>query len=1051
MFTKKRLWVILTSVFAALTAVFIVGTSLAISLGQLAINKILGTSNSITVNDPNAEPTTFFASDYGEDFDGEDLFEEDKKMIEEAEGEGAVLLWNKNNALPMQGNEKISFLGRWSTDITETGTGSGYSVTRDIKSARERSVNLKDAFKSRGFEVNDALWNFYSSGAGKTSKVDPKDQCVGNVVWSMNETPWSKYTETVKSSFSNYSDAAIVVLSRTGGENSDLHESSEVSYENGGYLGLTNEEKVLLQKAVEYKNNGTFKRVILMLNTVNPLNMRDIAPYVDGIDSCVWIGQPGSSGTNAVADIFKGAITPSGRIPDTYVYDNLSAPATENDGLNSACDVNKYKGDLRGLGYQAQNGDSQTKYIVYQEGIYIGYRYYETRYADSVLGQGNATSTKGAKNSKSGWNYDEEVAFPFGYGVSYTTFDYSGFNVEKKGDDYEVSVTVKNSGEYEGKEVVQVYMQKPYTAYDEQKGLEKPAIELAGYAKTQLLKKGDSETVKITVKGEDFKTFDNTYNNYEGRYIIEPGDYYLTVGTDAHVALNNVLKKQGKEAGEQKVMSGDAKKVNFAGENVYKVTLEKDNEKYLNSTHTGAKITNKLSYGDINLYENRGENSTTYLSRSDWEKTYPERVILTMNSKMKADLGFEFDFEKTEYFMPTYGNFKSGSTNGEPDVRKGDLVAYQFIKAPLFPEDAPNQDEVYKDTGRTYAEWAELWDQLLDQMTWEEQSALCTNGYHQMEAAKSISLPGSKQENGPVGITYCAQFATPDVVAKIRDFVFVGYPCAPILAASFNDELVERVGRHMSEDMLYTGYNGIYGPGVNLHRSPYGGRAFEYPSEDPYLAGKIMAAECRGIEYKGALAYPKHFALNEMETSRMHCGVWSNEQASREIYLRAFEIVFTEGEASATMNSFTRVGTRWCGASKELMTDILRGEWGFDGIIITDWDEGKVMNKLDAILAGTNTFDGNGSLGSYTKWRDDATVAAALRKSSRYLIWNIVNTNVMNGTTEYTKVVIITPWWKMALYAIDTTFGAITLICAGMTVASFIISAKNKKHAAGAE
>ena len=446
MFTKKRLWVILTSVFAALTAVFIVGTSLAISLGQLAINKILGTSNSITVNDPNAKPTTFFASDYGEDFDGEDLFEEDKKMIEEAEGEGAVLLWNKNNALPMQGNEKISFLGRWSTDITETGTGSGYSITRDMKSARERSVNLKDAFKSRGFEVNDALWNFYSSGAGQTSKVDPKDQCVGNVVWHMNETPWSKYTETVKNSFSNYSDAAIVVLSRTGGENSDLHQSSEVSYENGGYLGLTNEEKVLLQKAVEYKNNGTFKRVILMLNTVNPLNMRDIAPYVDGIDSCVWIGQPGSSGTNAVADIFKGAITPSGRITDTYVYDNLSAPATENDGLNSACDVNKYKGDIGGLGYQAQNGDSQTKYIVYQEGIYIGYRYYETRYADSVLGQGKATSTKGAKNSKSGWNYDEEVAFPFGYGVSYTTFDYSGFNVEKKGDDYEVSVTVKNSG-----------------------------------------------------------------------------------------------------------------------------------------------------------------------------------------------------------------------------------------------------------------------------------------------------------------------------------------------------------------------------------------------------------------------------------------------------------------------------------------------------------------------------------------------------------------------------------------------------------------------------
>lgn len=1033
MFTKKRLWTIMSSVFAALTAVFIIGTSIAVTQGNAAINKIFGTSNYKTVNDPNAKPTNFFESDYGDDFNGEDLFEEDKKMIEEAEGEGAVLLWNRSNALPMtDGGEKVSFLGRWSTNITETGTGSGYSITRTLASATVRSVNLKEAFKSRGFEVNDALWSFYSSGAGRTEKRDPKDLCEGNVVWYMNETPWSKYTTAIKNSFNNYSDAAIIVLSRTGGENSDLHESSEVSYENGGYLALTNEEKSLFENVIALKGKP-FKRIILLLNTTNPLQMRDLAKYSDDIDACVWIGQPGSSGTNAIADIFKGEINPSGRITDTYVYDNLSAPSTENDGLNSASTtVNRYRGDTSGLNSTAQNGESQTKYIVYAEGIYIGYRYYETRYADLVAGKGNANSTKGATNSASGWNYDEEVAFPFGYGRSYTQFEYSSFKVTEKGDDYEVEVTVKNVGNVSGKEVVQVYAQKPYTEYDKKNKIEKSAIELVGYAKTKLLAKNEPETVKILVKGEDFKTFDAGYNNGEGRYILEAGDYYLTVATDAHLALNNILEKQGYASKGQTVMSKDAKETTFNGETVYKKTLKQDNEKYYKSTHTGKEVVSRLSYGDINLYENRGSNSVTYLSRSDWEGTYPVRAVLTMNEKMKKDLGYEFDFEQTEIFMPTYGYFTSGSSDGTPDVDAGDLVAYQFIDAP-FDETDPEWND----------EWAAKWNQLLNQMTWEEQAQLCTNGYHQMNGAKSINLLASKQENGPVGLTYCSQFKND----AIGDFVFVGYPCAPILAASFNDEMVERVGKHMSEDLLYTGYNGIYGPGVNLHRSPYGGRAFEYPSEDPYLAGKIMAAECRGIESKGSLAYPKHFALNDMETSRMHCGVWSNEQASREIYLRAFEIVFTEGEASATMNSFTRVGTRWCGASRELMTDILRGEWGFKGIILTDWDEGKVMNKLDAILAGTNTFDGNGSLGSYEKWKDDPTVAAALRQSTKYLIYNIVRTNVMNGTTMYTKSVPVTPWWKAALYAIDATFGAATLVFLTFTVLCYVFAAKNKREA----
>lgn len=1031
----KLLWGILTSIFALLFVAMTVGTAIAMNFGSAAINKIFGTSNYKTVNDPDAEPTTFFSSDYGE-MNGEELFDEDKSMIEEAEAEGATLLWNRNASLPLQGDERVSCLGRWSVELTETGTGSGYSITRTQNSAKIRSVNLKEALESRGFSVNKTLWNFYASGAGSTSKVDPKGQCLGNVVWAMNETPWSSYSQSVKNSFAAYGDVAVVVLSRTGGENSDLHESSEVSYENGGYLGLTAEEKALLENVVALKGS-TFGKVVLLLNTVNPLQMQDLSPYAEGIDACLWIGQPGSSGTNAVADLLKGKdlqgndLVPSGRLVDTYVYDNLSAPSTENDGLNSASTtVNRYAGNLSGLNLTAQNGESQTKYIVYQEGIYIGYRYYETRYADAVTNTGNANSSKGAKHSESGWNYAEEVAFPFGYGLSYTSFEYSGFDVEKKGENYEVKVTVRNTGTtYSGKETVQIYMQRPYTDYDRSHGIEKPAVELAGYAKTKTIAPGRSETVTISVPEESFKTYDASYGNGTGRYILEKGDYYLSVGTDAHDALDRILKSQGYTVSAAATMGGAAAQRSVVGADTEKISLQENAEKYRYSTHTGKEIVNRLGYGDINLYENRGSNSVTYLSRNDWDGTYPSRVQLTMNENMKRDLGYNFDYEETEIFMPTYGEFRSGSNTGMPDVQNGDVVAFQFVDAPLNESD-PEWSEF----------WEGMWEQLLDQMTWEEQAQLCTNGYHQMCGAMSIALPASKQENGPVGITYCSDFP----IDTIGDFVFVGYPCAPIVAATFNDDIAERVGEHMSEDMLYTGYNGIYGPGVNLHRSPYGGRAFEYPSEDSFLAGKIMAAECRGIEKKGCLAYPKHFALNDMETSRMHCGVWSNEQASREVYLRAFEIVFTEGEASATMNSFTRIGTRWCGASRELMTDILRGEWGFDGIILTDWDEGKVMSKLDAILAGTNTFDGNGTLGSYTPWKDSPTVAAALRESSKYLIYNIVRTNVMNGISVTSRIVEVMPWWEVTLIVVTVSMGVVAIGCATMLTVSVVKSRRGK-------
>ncbi len=1083
---SKMLWSILTGLFGVVFTAVIILTYVATSFASSAINMMFGTSDSKTINDPNAEAETFYSTDYDFTVKGETLYKEDSAMIEEAEAAGAVLLWNNSQALPMAGTEKISLLGHATVDIVECGTGSGYVNTYDYKKKEQANITMKQSFESRGFKVNDKLWNFYSSlyADGKYKMINwKKSDCTAWQQWTVNEVPQSEYTSEVKNSYATFGDAAIVMLARSGGEYSDLHYNytsfndyvgandkgmRENTSADGGYLGLSNEEEALLQEVTALKRNKTFKKVILLLNTGNPMQMQDFEQYYTDIDACMWIGQPGSTGMNAVADLLKGKdmngneLSPSGRLSDTWAYDNNSAPATVNDGNYIYGDSEKYNSSF------GQKPEYHNRYMVYQENIYVGYRYYETRYFDGVTNQGNAKTSAGAKHSASGWSYNEEVAFPFGYGASYTEFTYGGFKAVQKDGNYEVSVTVTNSGDVAGKEVVQVYLSKPYTDYDIEMGVEKSAVELVGYGKTKLLKPGESQPIKVTVSAEDFKTYDA---EGEQTYIIERGDYYLTVATDSHVATNNVLDFLNETPVEEAVLGGTAntRKVNLGKDFVAKFALDKDYKTYSYSSQTGYEVTNLLDSGDINRYANRGNNSVVYLSRSDWDKTYPKsHAVLTMNDKMAQDLLYDRNPAQDGYELPDYNIFESGSTTGEPDVMKGDVVAFQFMDAPLYPDKVTDEEllKLVYDDGLGYVDhWNKMWNQLLDQMTFEQQCDMVMDSFHRIRGAKSVYLPESKQENGPVGITKREEaiFSLPnDETIKGENgtgWTWLAYPCAGILAASFDNDIAQRVGEHKSEDMLYLGYNGIYGPGVNMHRSPFGGRAFEYPSEDPFLAGYIEAYETIGIESKGCMAYAKHFALNDMETNRANCGIWSTEQANREIYLRAFEIVFTVGKASATMNAYTRVGTEWNGACKAVMTDILREEWGYDGIVISDWmHDFSAMSFVDGVMAGTNTFDTNS--GSYAdvgpnkvktfiqKYKDNAAVAQAVRESVKVVIYNVVRTNVMNGMSITSRVVSVTPWWKTALYSLDGVFGVIFVACAGMLTASLVIHYKNKKKSA---
>ena len=513
-------WSILTAVFAILTVVSIVGTNIALSAGQ-AINIFLKTDTYKIVDKGNGkEDTTYFESD----FDSvEELEENGKKVAEQLHTEGSVLLKN-NGVLPLKKDAKVSTLSHSSVDMVTCGTGAA-----DIDTSN--APTLKEALESRGVSVNSTLWDFYTKGAGKEYVRTPgkeanQENQSGRAGWHINEVPASAYTNEVKSSFAQYKDAAIVTISRISGEGSDL--AVDEFKDGKNVLSLTAEEQDMLKMA---KSN--FENVIVLINSTNALECDFIDNEEYGIDAVLWIGYTGGWGLNGVADILVGNANPSGRLVDTYCYDNTTTPSMES---IYGADYTNYDPKDEEHWYSVANGqlDGNHHYITYQEGIYVGYRYYETRYEDIVMGTANVGD----------YDYATTVAYPFGYGLSYTEFEYSNFKAEynKDTDSFDVEVDVTNTGDVAGKEVVQIYFQSPYTEYDKENGIEKAAVELCGFDKTEVLEPGASETVKINVPREELACYDS---NNAKTYILDAGDYYLTAAKNAHDAVNNVLAVKG--------------------------------------------------------------------------------------------------------------------------------------------------------------------------------------------------------------------------------------------------------------------------------------------------------------------------------------------------------------------------------------------------------------------------------------------------------------------------------------------------------------------------
>ena len=980
---KRNPWLILTIVLLVFSILLTAAIPVT-AYYETMINAALNAQTQKII--PGEDSKIFYWTDYESE---EDLVNNDMAVCRQVEAEGAALLLNKNNALPLAADAKMSLFSQSAADPVLTGTGSAFMATGDAVSLYSA---LQDSFAPGC--VNQELWKFYKTSGYK--RVNAALSGGSPDQYRINEVPWAKYTDALKATFPQYGDAAIVVLSRSSGEGADLPNSLEALRDymtDGDYLQLCAEERELLDNLMQLKQDGVFKKVIVILNSSSTLQLDFIDDY--DIDALLWVGNLGLNGIPAVADILAGKVNPSGRIVDTFQKDNHAAPAMQN------YDAYPYTNAAE-LGLAAAQNNTapgidkcNQNYVVYQEGIYVGYRYFETRYEDYVLGQGNAGD----------YDYDKLVAFPFGSGLSYTTFDYANFKITDQGSTILAEVDVTNTGGVDGKHTVQIYFQSPYTQYDIDTGVEKAAVELCGFDKKEIAA-GKTEHFAIEIRKDDLTSYDS---NLAKTYIMDAGDYYFTVGTDAHNAVNNILMAKGADASR---MSGTGDAALTAAWTVDKL----DTTTYAVSAYTGNAITNLFEDADLNKYAGAEGQTVTYLTRNDWQGTFPTTQSLRVTDAMWADGLTHNAEERTAIVEKMKALYWKNAALPESGTG-GNLKAIDFVETP------------YEDTA---------WDKLVSQISYGDMLDTIYNGAYNTHALPAINLPATMESDGPTGYTKSLMGGASGMAFTSED----------VIAASYSRELAYLVGNCMAEDMLHSNQNsdstsvaGIYAPGLNIHRSQYLGRHNEYYSEDGWLSGEIAASQVQGIRNKGVLAFAKHFALNDQEEGRYGISVWANEQSIREVYLEAFEGAI-RGGAMNVMTSFNRIGVVWSGSHYGLMTGILRDEWGMEGAAVTDMAlNAKWMDYRMGVLAGQDIWCGQkGTMGTLDGSENDPAIASAVHKAMKNIVYSVTRTNAMNVGDAV--VLTVTPTWKIALYALTGAFYVLTV------AGAFLAIRRKKKNSA---
>lgn len=844
----------------------------------------------------------------------EETRQEGEALCEEIAEEGIVLLKNEDGALPLE-TTKLNVFGWASTNPCYGGTGSG-SV--DVSSA----VTLLDGIKHAGFEVNDELSAFYTDYNTEriTGSLD------GNTDWTLPEPSADSYPAELIDGAKEFSDTALIVLARVGGEGEDLPKdmadanynttdegmAHEGDFEAGqSYLERSKTECDLVDLVCE-----NFDRVIVLYNSANAFELGWVDEY-DNIDGVITMAGPGQSGFDALGKVLSGEINPSGRLSDTYVYDLTSTYNYNNIGDFQYDNIDEFK-DQDG---PAGTDYNRVSFVNYMEGIYIGYKFYETAAAEGLI------------------NYEDVVQYPFGYGLSYTTFSQTMSDLSAD-DDGNISfdVTVTNEGDTAGKDTVEVYYTPPYT----NGGIEKSEVNLLDFEKTDLLEPGDSQTITISFNEEEMASYDA---QTEGCYVLEQGEYKLSIRSDSHIELDS------------RVYTKDET-----------VVYDEDNPR---STDVKA-AENVLDYaaGDV-----------VYLSRADHFANYEEATAAPENFSMSDEAKAAFinndnydpaDYNDASDEMPTLG-----ADNG---VVLADLTGLDY--------DDP------------------LWEDLLDELTVDDMVTQLGKAGFSTAEIDSIGKISTSEIDGPAGLH---SFFNASQQGN-------SYPASTMLACTWNKELASRLGEMIGKEAEEIGVNGWYGPAMNIHRSAFSGRNFEYYSEDAVLSGRMAAETVKSAQVSGVYCFLKHFALNDQETNRNNqlC-VWVDEQAAREGYLKAFEYCVKYGNASAAMSAFNYIGTNWAGASSALLNDILRDEWGFKGMVLTDaaLDGYNYINGDQAVRNGGDAIL-NPDLGGDTMVHDteSATSVQAMRTASHNVLYTVANSNAYSGDIDDGM-----PLWEIVFFS----------------------------------
>lgn len=1071
---KKALWRGLSSAMC-LTLSFSIILGIVLEANAAAIDTYLGTTSQLLSSENNEENPLYDKFTPPAELLNEDGTGNSTALIQAAidlgrreAAEGAVLLKNENNTLPLASGSNVTLLGIRShvpligssfgvkaqgpfinleqalsqnrTDFANTITttvntnATSREVATEVSKTMSSWTGEEFDFEGAGFNVNPTMVEIYEK-LNETYKHANNEN--PEEVYNANEPSIADIegvNASYKDSFVQYGDAAIVVVGRPSAESKDylpggVGEGSEGATEP---LQLTTNEMDAINLAKEVSD-----KVIVLVNSATAVEIGDLKNDPD-VDAILWIGFPGNYGMLGIADILCGRVSPSGGLFDIFPTYNMSAPAMQNMGkmyYTNTNDVITRSGGVLGF--------TPGSYVIEAEGIYVGYRYYETRYYDAVAGNGNATSPVGAYASTEEWNYANEVAYGFGFGLSYTTFAFEmqGEPVFDITVDEETgapnayatfNVKVTNTGSVAGKTPVQIYGQAPYIAG----GVEKSAIQLLNFEKSNVLQPGESEVVSVKVDLQYIASYDENYDNGDGTtgtYIMDPGMYYFAVGNGAHDALNNIMVAQGMDETKM-VGTGDAAAV-YSKE----ITEDFISKTMFSISKTGYQISNQLPYADWNYYQ-PGE--VTYLTRTDWAGTFPKTYDnMTLTNQELID-----NLNGKTYTLQT--------TDDTSEVLWGQDNGIKFYEMYGVSYDDPK------------------WQQLLDQLTLEEAMYIFSFGGPSIPGAESIgTVETYMTENAGNGVAVAlnaskdpnAPWAIPssDVNGNWHPQVFGN---APLAASSFSPELMKELGQFTGIESLFTGINILWGPGLNTHRHAYNGRNGEYYSEDPVLSGvAAMEFAIGALEY-GLVAAPKHFAFNDQESERGGVSPYMTEQRAREVELRAYQIAFEatkydtedfDAGMRGLMTSFSKIGSIECTTSYGLMTEILANEWGFIGYAVTDiYDDTDLWNAV--LNAGTTCFDTRGQSGFYTSTtlagcslfqkqvdgsklstdllQGDLNLQLKLKEAVHKNIYAWSVSHLMNRYNATTHVENPITWWRAAYYGMIGVSAVVMLLSAGMYV-----------------